>query len=365
MPLGTGQDVMHNVPATPFTPSPGEFDARTSRTASHQISFPTPGAGNSAMRELPKAGVLTWVRVSFDGTLTSTPGGGSVTAGWRWPYGLLSNLNFSANLQNGLVNASGIDLHVLRFLRNPAFIDATDVFPQVIGGGGTIANGNHHLHLTYDVPVVLDKVTLAGAIYAQSNQNALTLAVSQAPMADLVTLAGGATATLAGDWTFHITSYEIPQDAEKGIIVPDLSRLHAIQARETPFNSVGDAPTNLTQVNGQLVRLLVQVRGTATSWLTPKKSSLTPVLENLRIRYGANQTPLDYVASDLLATNNEHYGAPLPYGYLALDFVKENPIRDAVYMPGLTELQVVPTVGSTATVDANAKVRVVQEMLFQ
>ena len=161
MPLGPGQDVMHNVPATPFTPSPGEFDARTSRTASKQISFPTPGAGQSFMRELPKAGILTWVKVTFDGTLVTTTPTGTVVPRWPWPYGFLGALNFSANLQNGLVNASGVDLHVHRFLRNPAFVDSTDVFTGALGGGGTIAAGSYHMHLTYDVPVVLDPVTLA------------------------------------------------------------------------------------------------------------------------------------------------------------------------------------------------------------
>jgi len=366
MPLGTGTDTMHNVPAVPFTPSPSLFDQLTTKNHQHAITFATPGPGATVLRELPKAGILTWVTVTFDGTLTYNAGTGSITTGWRWPYGICQSVGFAANLQNGLVNASGIDLHVQRFLSNPSYVDAVDTFNGSVGGGNALTGSStSFLHLTYQVPVVMDKVTLAGAIYAQSNQNALTLAITEAVVADYLTLTGNATASLTGTWTIGPDIYEIPQTADQGIITPDLSRLHALQARETAFSAVGDVPVALTQVNGQLVRLLVQVRPNATSWCAPRPASLTPALTNLRLIYGANQTPLDYTYAELVAKNNEQYGGTLPYGYVALDFVRESAVRDAVFLPGLTDLKVVPTVGSGVTVDANAKVRVVQEMLFQ
>lgn len=365
MPLGTGQDQEQNIPVVAFTPSPAQFDAGTSKTEQHNIVIPTPGPGQPAVRELAKSGVLVWIRLTFEGTLVTTTPSGTVTTRWGWPYAILDNVAFTANLQSGLVNASGVDLHVHRFLRNPSFVDATDNFTGTIGGGNVVAAGTYHLSLTWDVPVITDWATLGGAIFAQSNQNSLAVTLTQAAQASLFDLTGAATATLAGNWTVQPTTYEIPTSPEQGIITPDLSRLHAIQARETSFSSAGDVAVPLTQVNGQLLRLLVQVRGTANSWLSPRRTSATPVLDSYKLIYGANQVPLDYKAQTLMAINNEHYGAPLPYGYVCFDFLRTGPIRDAVYMPGLTDLKVVPVVTSAATLDANAKVRVVQEVLFQ
>lgn len=364
MPLGTGQDKMTNVPGVAFTPNSAMFDQGTAKNHTHTISFATPGPGQTATRELPKANVLTWITVTFDGFTTVVNGTGAALGNWRWPYGILQNLNFSANLQNGLVNCSGIDLHVMRVLSNPSFIDGTDTFPGQVGGGTNLGNGAWYTHLTWQVPVVMDKVTLAGAIYAQSNQNALTLNITEETAANLVTLSGTATFALSGTWTYNVDSYEIPQDPEHGVITPDLSRLHALQARETSITTTGDAIVPTTQVNGQLTRMLVQVRPNLTSFCNPKPQS-TKDWTNLKLVYGANQTPLDYDIGVLVARNNEHYGAQLPYGYVCLDFVRENAIRDAVYMPGLTDLKVVPTIDSAQAVDANGKVRIVQEMLFQ
>lgn len=365
MPIGTGVDNMHNVPAVPFTPSPGMFDQLTARNKAHGISFATPGAGATQQKELPKAGILTWVTVTFEGLLTVVNGTGGATTTWQWPYGILENLAFAANLQNGLITASGVDLHVFRIMNNPAYIDATDTFVGTVGTSGTaIPAGANFLHLTWQVPIVMDKVTLAGAIYAQSNQNALTMNVTEAVRANYCALTGDASAVLSGDWTYNIDSFEIPQDPEMGIITPDLSRLHGIQARETGFTSTGEIPTNLTQVNGQLLRLLLQVRPDATSFIAPRPGA-TADLTNVKLMYGSNQTPLDYTIGDLVAKNNEQYGAPLPYGYVCLDFVRENAIRDAVFMPGLTDLRIVPTIDSGQVITADAKIRVVQETLFQ
>lgn len=365
MPLGTGADQMQNVPMTGFTPNPAAFDVGTSKNHQHAAVLPTPGPGLPAYRALPKSGILTWAKVTFEGSLTVALNGGTCTTRWPWPYGLLDMLSFTANTNNGLINVTGVDLHVHRFARNPSFIDATDNFTGTLGGGNALTSATYQLSLTWDVPICADLVTQAGAIFAQSSQNDIALGFTQATTAALFTLTGGATATIAGNWTYNVESYDIPVDKEAGMVVPDLTRLHGMQSKDTGFLAAGDVNVPLTQTNGQLLRLFVQVRGTNDAWLSPRRTTATPPLDSIRLEYGSNQKPLDIKTNVLLAINNEHYGAPLPYGYLCLDFVKTSPIRDAVYMPGLTELRVVPVVTSGATLDANAKVHTMQETLFQ
>ncbi len=367
MPIGTGADLMRNLPALPFTPDPARFDQLTAKNHHNPISFTAPGDNKFQLEDLPKSGILTWLTVTFSGTVVYADGTGSITTGWAWPYGLVKQLDFTANLQNGLVSASGIDLHVHRFMTNPSYIDGTDTYPGSVGGGNSLTDSaGTHVHLTWQVPVVMDRTTLVGAIYAQSNQNALTVRILQEDLDNLLIRTGDATASLTGTFAIHVDSYEIPQD-ENGIIIPDLSRLHGIQAFEYSLTSTGDSQHYLVQENGQLARLLVQVRdnssAASTSLVDPKPAAAAD-WTGLRLEYGSNQRPLEYDVPVLVSRNNEQYGAPLPYGYVCLDFVRENAVRDAVIMPGLTDLRAVVTLDSGVSL-SGAKVRLVQETLFQ
>jgi hypothetical protein len=358
---------MRNLPALPFTPDPARFDQLTAKNHHTPISFSAPGDNKFTLEDLPKSGIITWLTVNFKGTLVYADGTGSVTTGWAWPYGLIKQLDFTANLQNGLISASGVDLHVHRFMTNPSYIDGTDVYPGSVGGGNSLTDSAGDLvSLTWQVPVVMDRTTLVGAIYAQSNQNALTVRILQEDLDNLVILAGNATASLTGTFSISVDSYEIPQD-ENGIIIPDLSRLHGMQAFEYAVTNTGDSQHYLVQENGQLARLLVQVRhnsSAASTSVTQPKQAATDDWTALRLEYGSNQRPLEYNVPTLVGRNNEQYGAPLPYGYVCLDFVRENAVRDAVIMPGLTDLRTVITLDSGVSL-SGGKVRLVQETLFQ
>jgi hypothetical protein len=362
MPFGTGADTMRNLPVTPFTPDPARFDQLTAKNHTVPVSFTAPGSGKYHVTDLPKSGILVWLTLSFNGTLVYADGTGSITTAWNWPYGLVRQVDFAANLQNGLISASGIDLHVHRFLTNPSYVESTDTFPGTVGGGDSLTDSaGAFINLTWQIPVVMDRTTLIGAIYAQSNQNALTLRVSQEDLDAIVVRTGNATASLTGTFKVAVTSYEIPQD-EHGIITPDLSRLHGMNAFETAISNTGDTAVPLIQENGQLARLLIQVRNSATAVLDPKPSA-SAGWSRLRLMYGANQNPLDFDLSQLVARNNEQYGGRLPYGYVALDFVRENAVRDGVIMPSLTDLRALVTVDSGVSL-SSAKVRIVQETLF-
>jgi hypothetical protein len=361
MPTGTGADTLQNIPAQPYVMDPGQFFALTEKNVL-TARIQQVGSGGFAPAQLLQSGVLSKVVLVFEGTLTVATA--AVTTGDEWPHKLLSGLRLSANGQNDLFNVDGCDLAVLRFVRYPAFDDRVDVFPGTVGGGNSVAVGTYPLYLTFEVPVSMDDTTLVGALYAQSSSSNFQVSINQAAMAELFSANPG-NATITGAWSIQETIFEIPYDSEGRLVVPDLSRLHQVTALNTTIAAGGEQRIPLIRGAGQLHRLFLEARGSATNRLSAMpNAAASKLIEALRLEYGGNKRPFDFnPAATLLSRNNEHYGAPAPYDRMVLDLLRENPARDAIILQGVTELAVVPTIGSGVTV-AGGRVRVLQETLF-
>jgi hypothetical protein len=362
MPVGVGADKLQNIPISPYVTDPAAFFQMTSKNILTPRTPAAPGEGKSIEVQLLQSGIVSKLQVTFVGTLTVTTA--AVTTSDQWPHNLLKGFLLKANGQNNLWDCDGIDLTALRFLRFPAYTERTDVFPDVVAGGGSIAVGTYTLSVTWEVPVAIDEVSLIGSLYAQSSATNLTVKLSQALNTDLFAT-NPANAAIAGTFYVQETIFDIPIDDKGLIVIPDLTRLHGFNAVDFPVTNVGDARVPLIRSAGQLARLLISARGSATNRLSglPNAAS-TKKLNSLRLEYGGNQRPFDWTPiSTLLSLNNEHYGAPLPYDRLAIDLLKENPPRDIIMMQGVTELAVVPNIGSGVTL-TGAGVRLVQETLF-
>jgi hypothetical protein len=370
--MGSGAEVTRNVPTVPFTPNPALFDQMTSRNHHVPLQVADPGDNAStAALPLPPANILAWITITFDGEITTVHGTGTITTGYDWPYGLLSRFGLSANFQNDIITCRGDQLHVHRFATNPSFVDGQDVFPGTVGGGDVLTDGTYSLHLTWQVPVVMDKTSLIGALYLQSAQNVATVQLTRKALlsttagAALLVGTNNAAATMhAGTFTIALDSYDVPRDPESGaVITPDLSRLHGLNQFPFPLTNTGDSNVPLVKVNGQLVRLFVQVKDSLNSVLDPKASAASG-WNQLRLEYGGNKSPQAWDLASLVAKNNEQYGAPLPYGYVCIDNVRENPVRDSVLFQGVTDLRAVVNLDAAVSLGANAEVNVLEETLY-
>lgn len=359
MPIGTGADILQGIPAGNFVMDPAAFFQQTVKNVLTPIQEPDDGPGTYSTNQLLQTGVVSKLRVTFQGTLTVA--GGAVTTSKAYPYAMLSQLRLSANGQNDLFSCSGITLHALRNLRYPAFSDATDEFPVP---APTIANGTYDLFLTWEVPIAIDDTTLVGSLYAQSSATNLTVRRLTAQVADLFATVPG-TVSWAGTWTIQETYFLIPFDGEGRQILPDLSRMHSLNEFPVPFTNTGDVIAPLIRTEGQLSRLLFRLERAANAPLSADPAATAASrIDRVRLQYGGNQRPLDWAPAALLQVqNNQDYGSPLPYNFLALDFLRENPPRDALMMQGVTDLQLVPTVNSAVTVTAGT-VTLAQEALF-
>jgi hypothetical protein len=361
--VGTGAETIQSIPVQPFTVDPGLFFQLTSKQVNPIPGIAHPGAGQSWARQLPQVGIVSRLRVIFQGTATVVTA--NAVTGKAWPYGLIKNLKLSANGQNDLVSCDGLDLHVLRSLRYPAFAESVHIPAFPLGAGSTLTVGTTDLYFGWEVPIAMDEVSLIGSLFAQSSSTNLTVQVTVATNSELFTTNPG-NVTITGSWTVEETFYEVPFGDKGELIIPDLSRLHGINAFDTPFTATGDVTATLIRSQGQLHRVLVRAEhGSATNRLSAAPwAPNSRRIDALRLEYGGNKRPYVFnPAASLLELNNQHYGDPLPYDYLGLDFARENPIRDTILMQGVTELKTVVTVNNAVTV-TNGQLHIVQETLF-
>ncbi len=378
MPTGVGAVTVANDPSTqglPFVADPAAFFASTERNVWTAAQFAAPGQGATERRQLPATGILAKLKIMFVGTVDVTNGtAGTTTSTGLWPYGLIDLLVVAANAQNNIIQCSGNDLMALRHVRHPGYTiagDPHDVIPGGVGAANLVTDSA--LVLTWEVPIAIDAATLVGGLYAQSRAMYLELQLRQAMTADLLVIAGTATApAIAGTFFIEVESFDLPLigNAEKrSLVVPDLSRLHGFQAHNVPLPAVGETRAPLIQTNGQLDRLLFQVWN-ATPYADATQRFLTAEpdivgIDAVRIEYGAAQRPLDYApAGFLLGANIEHYGGAIPLRYLAIDLLAENPPRDVILMTGVTDLTLIPTVNAAVVLAAGSAVRMAQETLL-
>lgn len=367
MPTGTGAIQSQNVPSENFVVSAEEFFAMTSRNEAPMETMAAASGviqGMTWSRQVPQTGIVSRLRVTFVGQAVVATA--AATTSSRWPYGLIDNLAVSVNGQNNLFQCDGLDLHAMRFVRNPAYEDVTDQFPGSVGGGNSVGVATHPLYLTWEVPIAMDDTSLVGALYAQSSATNITLDRRVATNTQLFSALPG-NVTLSGTFFTHVTRFSVPRSPAEGnpLVIPDLSRLHAINAIELPITATGDVRLPLIRSSGSLSRLLFSANSAANTPLVAQPSAAAANrITAIRLEYGNAQRPYAYEpAGTLLALNNNNYGAPAPYGRLVLDFVRENAPRDMVLLQGVTDLALVPTI-STATTLTAGTARLVQETLF-
>ncbi len=375
-PSGVGATTLANDPragAIQFVTDPGAFFELTEKKIFTPITItPTPGSGVSRTVDFPASGIIAMIRVIFDGDLDVTPGTGAVTTSDLWPYGLLDEFVLGTGASTDVIRVSGQQLHALKAVRNPGFIPQ-DTADQTNGGvGAGIAVTDGAITLTWDVPVAIDPVSLIGALYSQSANLSVQARIREAVITDLLTVSGDAVIVgLTGTWYMQVTSFEVPiagEDVPK-LVVPDLSRLHGIHSHRVQFSNTGEVRAPLIRRNGQLDRLLFRVfdstpEGAVATQLLRGETNVVG-LDRVRLEYGGSETPLDFNPMHFLAAQNvADYADALPAGFYALDFLIENAPRDVILMSGVTDLTLIPTVATAATVAAGARVEVVQESLF-
>lgn len=369
MPAAAPTQVMQGIEVPASSVNPEAFFHLTRRLTITQKTFTYAGLGFTDNVPMLQTGILSEIVVKATGTLTATPGTGSIATTSRWPYDLIKAARFSANGQSNLINVSGSYLKARELMARGDLTDRG--VTKAIGGAhpgnavsqGTlslnveawgvgqnttgIAGGNYGVDLEWSIPVAYDNLNLMGAIFAQTSSTDLNLALDWAPVSDLFTLAGNATVALSLSVVVQAVLYTIPV-APNGsdIIVPDLSVFHSlIQTRfNGPSNGLNEVRLSGQGVGRQLLRLF---------WKLYSNGGPLPInatnYGTVGWRYGGNDTPEVYPDGKTLAYRQERtFGTDLSTyaGIGVLDFCNENAFRDSIDEGTATELRLLLEVPS-------------------
>lgn len=338
------------------------------------------GLGSTDTVSMLRTGILSKINVQVAGSATITPGTGTAATTWRWPYGLLQAARFSANGMSNLVNADGWWLRTREFFQRGRVSDRG--VSQSVNGAtvtqGTLAkaceswglgqaessltSGTYDFQFGFTIPVAYDTTTLMGAIFAQTTSTSLELDLQWATLANLFTLTGNATATVAAAVTVEAEFFSIPSDGQGGIFIPDLSAFHSY-VENVVQNGVGVGPNTFDLagqgVGRQLMRLGYRI------W---NDSAPLPVGDQTNIGwlYGGNTQPETFATDQRLrALNEESYDTDLAgrQGIYVIDFDREWAFRDAVDEGSATELRFTTTVANGVTI-SSPSVEYVQDVVF-
>jgi hypothetical protein len=336
-----------------------------------------------------RADVLAHLRLRFVGTLTVTPGTGTVATTGRWPHDLPKKIAFNANGQSNLISCSGGKLKVRDQIANRELTDRGVV--NTVGGiarqQGTlalaseswgvgslttgIAGGSYPVDLTWEIPIADDEVDLAGAIYCPTTSTDLELMVSWANLTQMFALTGNAAVALTGTVELEGIKYAIPEDANGQIIIPDLSLFHML----VQSGGGGDAPVlggNEAKLTGQgpgksLLRIIGQVwNNTGTGTEAPLAVNDTNYAA-ISWRYATSEEPDVFRTGAVLRQHLERlFNTDIGglFGFWVHDFASQNALRDIVDMGTHSEIRAAYELASGLTLVA-PRAELVQELMFR
>jgi hypothetical protein len=346
----------------------GEFLKRTRRHIQQEkkISF-TLGTSTQDIISLRKSDILSEINLHITGSLTITPGSGTVASTAEWPYNLIKKVSFSANGASSLISARGWTLRAREIAKDEGLSDRGNV--QTIGGttrtNGTLSLGCESwgvgsntsaltgqtvpVDLVLTIPVAEDPFDLSGAIFLQTSSAELSVVLDWANLSDLFTLTGNGAATFSGNVEVITTKFEIPT-VNGAIVVPDLSLFHSLVETSTPVLSNGE---NETIVVGQgagkyVLRVIYQhYNGTIGAPLP-----MTTTNFGLQAwRYGTSETPDQWPNGSTLRIAMERaYNSDIGgvVGYGVHEFAKAG-FRDLVDMGVTSDLRLVSNIASGVT----------------
>lgn len=357
--------------STPISP---EARAAAFNAATRQKFAMVPGVAYSAGAPqqiiLPRVGLLARVFIHFTGTLTVTVGAGSAVAAQRSPWNIANRIRLMANSSLPLIDLSGFGAYVANLLTDWAGVqslpgsyaraftitDEPQFEPPAIAEVArfSVANGANTVDFTIELPIKLTELDPIGLIIAQNPQTTLTLEITSGQVADLVTLAGGATATLTGNWSAAVEYFEAPANPAA---MPDATFVHVWQEQRMPISATGDVPVQLLTGDTYLrIAHIVQLNAALN------RADID------RISLVQNQADTPYSVDRWLALYRQRriYGKDLPEGVFVHDFFVPETTRDMVNSALYSDLRAVLAVRSGATLGTGTNfVDTVVEKLVQ
>jgi hypothetical protein len=325
---------------------------------------------------LAKRGILHELCFIFTGTMTVTPGTGSFTQGWKWPWGNFGRIALQSSGEAGVQYGSGVDFRtrIERLYRCPVTGSTAGAGAGVSGGtgiagsggqsgsgaAGVLQSGANTIKIIMKVPVAHDLRTGMGSIFRASDDLNLVAHVDPPAAAELVALTGNATAVWSNVNVQLVETYmRVVRDGAGRIVLPDISRIFMTTVEEVFFSNNGTVSTPIPRLPGVLLSIS-HVLDQGATVIAPS------ALSQMRFVYGENQRPITLLPDRALEINRRNYDGPLNGGnYWAIDGEVDNPKRDVWIPRNFTEGALEVDIPSNITPLANSRSHVFFESLVQ
>lgn len=349
------------------------------------VTIQPAGSGPSNTRDtitLRRSDILGEITLRLTGTLTVTPGSGSVASTAAWPYGVFRNVGFNANGASSLISARGWTLKAREIAKDEGLSDngvaqtvagstksnGTLALPTEAWGVGQSTTGltaGGAVELVVTIPVAEDLFDMSGAIFLQTSSAELSVIIDWAAITDVFAFTGNGAASFTGTLEVHTTKFEIPTE-NGAIIVPDLSMFHSLVETSAPVLSTGIDTETIVVGQGAgkyVLRVLQQLQNGAVNAPVPVTSANFGLMA---WRYGTSETPDQWFSGSALRHNNaRQYNSDLGglQGYACHEFAKAG-FRDLVDMGVTADLRLVNNVTSSVTLN-NAKLWYAVESVYR
>jgi hypothetical protein len=358
------------------------FLARTRRHVQQErkIAFAIGGATPSTQDTIPlrRSDILSEIQLHVVGSLTVTPGTGTVGTTAEWPYNLFKSLKLNANGASALISARGWTLRAREMAKDEGLSDRG--ITQTIGGtprtNGTLSLAAEAwgvgsntptigaqtvpVDLLVSIPVAEDPFDLTGSLFLQQTSSELSLEINWAQQSDLFALTGNGAVTFSGTVSVNTTKFEVPTQ-DGAIVIPDLSMFHSFVETNSVAIAAGDNETIvLGQGRGKYVLRVIQqlYSGNAPLPVTAANFGL------MGWRYGTAETPDQWIdGSKLRYAMERQYNSDLGglLGFGIHEFAKAG-FRDLVDMGTTADLRLVNNVINAPT---NPKLWYAVESLYK
>jgi hypothetical protein len=358
------------IPAAVINPT--EFFRRTRRHTQQEkvVPFTINSAGGGSTQDvvsLRKSDILSEITLHITGTLTVTPGSGTVASLAAWPYNIIKNLKFTANGASQLISASGWTLRAREIAKDEGLNDrgVTQTVAGVTRNQGTLSLGceswgvgsntsaltanTYAVDLVLVIPVAEDPFDLTGAIFLQSATADLSIEINWAQPSDLFALTGNGAVSMTGQVQVLTTKQSIPT-ADGAIIVPDLSLFHSlVESTEVALQNGENEPRVVGQGAGKnVLRIIYRLLNGNPSVPVP----MTAANFGLQAwRYATSETPDQFIDGSAMRIAMERaYCSDLGglFGFGVHEFAKAG-FRDLVDMGTTAELRLVTNILSSVT----------------
>jgi len=327
-------------------------------------------AGGRETKAIPRTGYLARVHNHFAGTITVTLGGGTATLDTLGPWNALNRVRLQANSGTDIFNVSGYGA----YLQNIAFGPGKNNQPDGSGLQADLSNAasvyaapnsTGAWEFGHTIPVAVNDMSELGLIMLQNEVTSVALALEYASVAYSLTGAqapllttGAATATLVGTITPLLETFMVPVDPAAR---PDISWIHQILEVTQSIAAVGDFTVNLVRENLYLGILSYMILNNARNGND---------LDRLRLVLNQSDTPYDLFKKNFLQLQRYRYGRDLPVGAYFIDLFYQGIAglgdeRDILNGKATSELQLIPTVATGATLGTNSRWNTITRQLIK